>query len=74
MSARKVIAICEQTGERMEFGSVYALAKEIGVTIPAVQQAQERCGVCKGWRIYDAPERIRERIKKLQAQLKIVES
>lgn len=73
MSGRKVIAISEETGERMEFGSVYALAREIGVTIPAVQQAQERCGVCKGWRIYDSPDRIRERIKKLQNQLKIVE-
>ena len=70
---RKVIAINEQTGERKEFGSVYAFSKDLGVTIHAAQQAQERNGVCCGWKVYDSPDRIRERIKELEAQIKMLE-
>lgn len=71
---RKVIAINETTGERQEFDSVYAASKALGVSVQAVQLAQGLCGVCRGWRIYDEPERIRERIEDLKNQLLIVEN
>lgn len=71
---RRVIAINETTGVRQEFNSVYACAKQLGVSVQAVQLAQGLCGVCKGWRIYDEPRRIRERIEDLKNQLVIVEN
>ena len=71
---RGVIAINETTGERKEYESVYSAAKSLGVSIQAVQLAQGLCGVCKGWRIYDEPERIRERIEALKNELVIVEN
>lgn len=74
MEAREVIAINESTGERKGYGSVYALSKDLNVTIRAAQQAQERNGVCRGWRIYDSPERIRKHIKELEEQIKMLEN
>ena len=71
---RSVIAVNEMTGERKFFESVYACAKYMNVCTQAVQLAQGLGGVCKGWRIYDEPERIRERIEDLKNQLVIVES
>jgi len=44
----------------------------MGVSITAVQLAKRSNGTCAGWRIYDAPDMIRERIKELEDQLKIV--
>ena len=74
MEARRVIAINVNTGERKEYGSVYALSKDFKVTIRAAQQAQERNGICCGWRIFDSPERIRKHIEELQEQIKMLES
>lgn len=73
-TVRRVIAINETTGERVDYGSVYACAKVLGVRVQAVQNAQELGRSCKGWRIYDEPERIRERIEALKNQLVIVEN
>ena len=73
MEARKVIAINEKTGERKEYGSVYALSRDLKVTNRAAQQAQERNGICCGWRIYDSPDRIRKHIKELEEQIKMLE-
>lgn len=70
---RAVIAINETTGERKEFESVYAAAKALGVSFQAVQLAQGLSGVCRGWRIYDTPARIRERIEDLKNQLAMLE-
>lgn len=72
-TGNRIIAINEATGERREFISVYAFSKEMGVTTRSAQQARERNGVCCGWRVYDNPERIRERIKELEAQIKMLE-
>lgn len=71
---RVAIAISEVTGERRVFDSVYACAKALGVSFQAVQLAQGLGGTCQGWRIYDEPERIRERIEDLKNQLLIVEN
>lgn len=71
---RAVIAINETTGERKSFDSVYAAARALNVRTQAVQLAQGLGRVCQGWRIYDAPDRIRERIEELKNQLVIVEN
>lgn len=71
---RVVIAINETTGESKVYDSVYGASKALGVSIQAVQLAQGLGGVCKGWRIYDEPARIRERIEDLKNQLVIVEN
>jgi len=71
---RAVIAINETTGERRDFDSVYRCAKEFGVCVQAVQLAQGLSGVCKGWRIFDTPARIRERIEELKNQLITLEN
>lgn len=70
---RAVIAINVTTGERKEFDSVYAAAKALNVCTQAVQLAQGLGGVCKGWRIYDSPDRIREKIEDLKKQLVMLE-
>lgn len=70
---RKVIAVNENTGERRAYDSVYACAKALGVRIQLVQQAQSLSGCAKGWRIYDTPDRLRERIAEMQEQIKMLE-
>ena len=70
---RKILAVNCDTGERKEFQSAWAFACAMGVTGRAVEQAVERGGVCAGWHIYDAPERIREKIARLKEILEIVE-
>lgn len=71
---RRVIAINEATHERREYESVYACSRDLGVSIQAVQLAQGLCGTSKGWRIYDEPSRIRERIEELKRQIETLES
>lgn len=73
MEAKKIIAINEASGERREFKSGWAFACEFGVTQRSVMQAKERCGVCKGWRIYPSAEELREKIAELEKCLKVVE-
>ena len=60
---RKVIAIKGNTVRW--FDSQYACAKELGVTIRAVSQAQDTFRTCKGWKIFDSPERICQRIDEM---------
>lgn len=69
---RKVIAISD-AGARREWDSEYACAKELGVSVTAIQQAKRWAGVCRGWRIFDSPAVIRDRIKDLENQLKVLE-
>lgn len=71
---RAVLAVNTETGECKKYGSAYKLSLEINVTLRSVMQALERNGVCKGWRVYDTPERIRERIAELEEQLAVVEN
>lgn len=70
---RIVYAFNETTGEFREFVSAYSLSKFLDVSIHAVQQAQERNGVCRGWRVYDNANRIREKIAALEKQLELIE-
>jgi len=59
-------------GVRREWDSEYACAKDLGVTVGSIQQAKLRSGSCKGWRIFDSPEIIRERIAEMESQLKML--
>ena len=71
---RKVIAIHEITGERKEFESAYVAAKALGCSISAVQASFDRAGTVFGWKIFDTPDRIRERIKELEEQIQLLEN
>lgn len=71
---RKIIAINEDTGERKEFDSEYALAKELNMSISAVQITRLRGTAAKGWKIFDTPDAIRKRIAILEEQIALLES
>ena len=70
---RTVIAINMKTGERKEFKSTYAAAVFLSTATQNVMQALDRNGVCCGWKLYDAPERIQKRIEQLNKMLKEAE-
>ena len=70
---RVIILINEETGERKDCASINAAARFLSATFGNVQTAAVYNGVCKGWRVYESPESIRQHIKDYQAQLKILE-
>lgn len=57
-----------------QFDSEYAAAKWLGVSVNCVQAAKRWNSItADGWRVYDAPEKIRERINELEGQIKMLE-
>lgn len=70
---RKVIAINEETGERREFSGTYEASKLLGCTNTAIRNSILDGHAVMGWRMYDTPDRIRERIKELKKQIKMLE-
>lgn len=71
--ARTVIAVNIDTGEKKVYETAMSLAAELKVSIRSVMQAVERNGVCREWRLYDTPERIKAQIAVLEKRLKVVE-
>ena len=72
--AKSVIAINEETGEKIVFSSINEAARKIGTSFQGVQIASMRNGVVCGWRIFDSPDVIREKIEHLQEMLEYVEN
>ena len=70
---RKIILINEETGERKNFDSLNGAARFLNATFGNVQTAALYNGTSKGWRVYESPESIRQHIKDLEAQLKVLE-
>lgn len=70
---RRITAINEQTGERKEFASIYETAKVLGTSSASVSISLAMSTAVKGWKVYDDPERIREHIKELEEQIKMLE-
>lgn len=68
-----IVAVNEETGERVVFKSINEAARKLASNFDAVDRAAYRNGVVKGWRIYPSAENIRRRIALLEEQLKIVE-
>ena len=68
-----MIAISEKTGERKEFSSVYAAAKELKVSHTHVLIALALGACVKEFKVYDTPENIRKRIEELGVQIKMLE-
>lgn len=66
---RKLIGINIETGEKREFASTYAFAREMKTSTQNVSMAVIRGGSCAGWKLYDTPENIRKRIEELKQQL-----
>jgi len=59
--------------EKKKVASEYAAAKELNVTVTAVQLAKVKGTEVKGWKVYDTPEKILERIAELEEQIKFLE-
>lgn len=70
---RPIIAINEETGERREFGGLYAASKVFGVNHVTVLLAVMAGQAVRGWRVYDVPEKIRERIKQMEQDIEMLE-
>lgn len=68
---RETILIKE--GQRKTVASEYAAAKLLGVTVAAVQQAKRWGSEVRGWKVFDTPEKILERIAELEEQIKFLE-
>ena len=68
-----IVLINIESGERKDFQSINAAARFIGVTFGNLQRAGIYNGVCKGWKVYESADTIRQHIKDLEEQLKIVE-
>lgn len=69
---RPVIAINEATGERVQYNSVYALAKALGVRNSHVMIAISMGNAVNGWRVYDTPENIRKRIEEMERTIEML--
>lgn len=70
---RPVIAIHEETGERRDFSGMYETGRVLGVGHVQVLMAIMTGQSVRGWRVYDTPDKIRERIKELEKQIKMLE-
>jgi len=70
---RKVIAIHEITGERREFASAYEAATVLGCTRQGALHALECLQAVKGWKLYDTPDKYRERIKEFEEIIEMLE-
>ena len=70
---RPVIAINEVSGERVEYGSVYAAAKGLGVTHTHIIISLSTGSAAKGWKVYDTPENLRKRIKEIVGIINMLE-
>lgn len=71
-SRKGIIAINEETGERKDFPSINAAARELESTFKNIQTAAIYNGYVKGWRVYESADTIRLHIKDLERQLEIV--
>ena len=70
---RAIVLINDETGERRDFSSVNAAAKFLGVTFCNIQRAALYNGSMFGWRVYESQEAIRQHIRDLEEQLKVLE-
>lgn len=71
--SKPVIAINKETGERRVFECVFECANAFEVSNSAVLVAVARGTSVKGWKLYDSPENIRNRIKELEKQIEMLE-
>lgn len=68
-----IVAINERTGERKDFPSINAAARELMSTFKNIQTAAIYNGNVKGWKIFESADAIRQHIRDLEEQLLIVE-
>lgn len=70
---RGIILINEDTGERKEFASINKAASFLETNFFNVQRAALSNTKWHGWRVFESPDAIRERIAMLQEHLKYLE-
>lgn len=71
---KPVIAINNETHERKLYNCVIECAQSLRVSSSAVLVAVARNTSVKGWRLYDTPDNIRQRIYDLEKQIVLLES
>ena len=71
---RSIVLISEETGERKDFPSINRAAAFLGTTFGNVQRAAIYNGTFHGWKVFESPDSIRQHIKDLENQLKVLES
>lgn len=72
--SKGVIAINKNTGERRNYESVIECSRDFSVSNAAILVAVARGTSVKGWKLYDTPDNIRQRISELQEQLQFLEN
>lgn len=72
-NVRAVVLINEYSGDRRDFSSIYQACNFLGAQFLQVQRAMLYNGTVSGWRVYESADSIRQHIKDLEEQLKIVE-
>jgi len=70
---RPLIAVNEETGERVRFDRVADCTDYFGVKRASVLHAVAMGSYIKGWRIYDTPEKLREKIEEIKKIIKKLE-
>lgn len=70
---RAIVLINEYGGERKDFDSINAAASFLGTNFSNIQRQAISNGTLRGWRVYESPDSIRQHIKELEDQLKILE-
>lgn len=71
---KPVIAINNETHRRLYFNCVYECAQALGVSNSAVLVAVARNTSVRGWKLYDTPDNIRQRILDLENQITFLEN
>ena len=72
--SKPVVAINKETGERLQYSCVNECAEALNVSNAAVIVAVARGTSVKGWKLFDTPDNIRQRIIELQKQIDFLES
>lgn len=72
--SKPVIAINNETHVCKLYKSVFECAQSLGVSSTAVLVAVARTTSVKGWRLYDTPDNIRQRICDLEKQIVLLEN
>ena len=71
--SKGIIAVNKDSGERRYYNSVIECSREFSVSNAAIIVAVARGTSVKGWKMYDTPDNIRQRIQELEKQIEFLE-
>lgn len=71
--SKGIIAVNKDSGERRYYNSVIECSRDFSVSNAAIIVAVARGTSVKGWKMYDTPDNIRQRIQELEKQIEFLE-